>query len=239
MKRLSYFVSLYIYTLLIPQNVLGQDSLSAQKISLSLDIYSKHLWRGFSNGTSISIQPGFQYNYHNFSAGIWGAYAIDGSYTELDLYASYTIGNIEVMLFDYFCPVNPVQTFNFFEFRKGRTKHTLDLNVVYSNQSKHPFSLHLATMIFGDDLNTDTGNNYYSTYIEPALNLKYNKTRIKLFAGFSPFKGYYAANISLINTGLSVSRKFQIARKFVLPVNTIIALNPSNGKLAISLGLNI
>lgn len=235
MKKLAFILVLLCFTIASE----AQDSIRRHSISASLDVYSAHLWRGAKNGTSISIQPAAEYSYGNFSAGIWLAYSIDRSYTELDLYASYSAGSFTITLYDYFCPPNPVKQFEFFEFTEGKTKHTLDLNVVYAQPEKHPFELLVATMVYGDDLNSETGNNYFSTYIEPAVHFHPWKSDFKIFAGFTPAASYYADQAAFINLGASISYKLKIHRKVVIPVTAKFMYNPVDEKAFFAVGVNL
>lgn len=237
MKRLG-LLTIAIF-LLFPYPAQSQDSIRRHTFDVSLDVYSQHLWRGFANGTSVSFQPSVEYNYYNFTAGAWGAWCPDGSYTELDLYLQYSKASFTLTLYDYFCPVNPVRNFEFFEISKGKTRHTFDLNLEYADPEKHPFSLLVATMLYGDDLNPETGNNYYSTYIEPAAGFDIGKVRLKVFAGLTPVKSYYASQAAFVNTGVSVSRAFRITGKFSLPVKASLVHNPDKGNTWFSLGINL
>ena len=209
------------------------------KVDFSLDIYSKHLWRGFVNGTSLSIQPSVEYSYGNFSTGAWAAASIDGSYHELDLFAGLQLGNFKTTLYDYFCPVKPLHSNEFFEIKEGKTKHTFDLNVEYADRSKHPFALLAATMIYGDDLNPDNSRNYYSTYIEPSYNIDLGKTGIQAFTGFTPVKSYYAGSAAIVNTGITVSRKFIITETYTIGSKIKFAYNPVKKHGWFSLGINL
>ncbi len=237
MKRLGLLI-ITIF-LLFQYSAYAQDTIRKHNIDVSLDVYSQHLWRGFANGTSVSLQPSVEYNYKNFSAGIWGAWCLDGSYTELDLYLAYSKANFTLTLYDYFCPVNPVKNFEFFEISKGKTRHTFDLNLEYSDPERHPFSLLVATMLYGDDLNPENGSNYYSTYIEPAAGFNIGKVRLKVFSGLTPVKSYYASRAAFVNTGVSVSRVFRITNKISLPLNASLVHNPHKGNTWFSLGINL
>lgn len=237
MKRLgSLTITLF---LLFQYSTLAQDTIRKHNTNISLDVYSQHLWRGFANGTSVSLQPSVEYNYGNFSAGVWGAWCLDGSYTELDLYLAYSKANFTVTLYDYFCPENPVKNFEFFQINKGKTRHTFDLNLEYSDPKRHPFSLLVATMLYGDDLNPDNGGNYYSTYIEPAAGFDIGKVRLKVFSGLTPAKSYYASRAALVNTGVTVSRVFRISKKNSLVLRASLVHNPHKGNSWFSFGINL
>jgi hypothetical protein len=126
MKRLGLLILAHFLLLAAP--CFAQETNTSHEFDASLDIYTQHLWRGFSNGTSVSLQPAAECKFNGFTAGAWGAWCIDGSYTELDLFVAYKKGAFSATLYDYFCPVNPVEKFEFFEITQGQTKHTFDLN---------------------------------------------------------------------------------------------------------------
>jgi hypothetical protein len=237
MKRIGLL--LLIFFLIFHETVVCQDSLSEQKVGASIDVYSRHVWRGFANGTSASIQPSIDYTVNKITGGAWGAWCIDGSYFEIDLFLSYKKGDFTATVYDYFCPANPVETFEFFEIRKGKTKHTFDFNLEYANPEKHPFSLLFATMLYGDDINPATGNSFYSTYIEPAAGFNLGKTNLKLFAGLTPFKSYYAEQAAIVNTGISVSRNFRIDKKVQFPLKATFLHNPYQHKSYLTFGINL
>ena len=209
------------------------------EIDFSIDLYSKHLWRGFSNGSSLSIQPAIEYSNSGFAAGAWAAFSVNGSYHELDLYAAYKLGSFSVTFYDYFCPVKPLADNEFFEIQQGKTKHTFDLNVEYSQPDMHPFALTVATMIYGDDLNPDNGMNYFSTYVEPSYNATFYTIDVKAFAGFTPFESYYAPSAAFVNIGTGLARKFSVAKKFDIEARIILAYNPSINKGWISFGIGL
>jgi hypothetical protein len=237
MKRIELL--LLVFFLIFHETVVCQDTLSERKVSASVDVYSQHVWRGFANGTSVSIQPSIDYTHNNFTGGAWGAWCIDGSYFELDLFLSYKMGNFTGTVYDYFCPVNPVEKFEFFEIGKGKTKHTFDFHLEYANPGKHPFSLLVATMLYGDDINPATGNSFYSTYIEPAAGFNLGKAHLKLFAGFTPGKSYYAEQAAIVNTGISAGRNIRIIKKVQIPVKVSFAHNPYQHKSYLTFGINL
>ena len=237
MKRLGLLVLTFL--ILSALNSYAEKDNDGHKLDFSLDMYSKHLWRGFANGKQLSIQPAMEYSYSGFSTGAWAAACIDGSYYEFDLYTSYAPGSFVITLYDYFCPVQPLSDNEFFEIEEGKTRHTFDLNVEYSQPDKHPFAILTATMIYGDDLNPETGKNYYSTYIEPSFNTAFYTVEIQIFAGFTPFKSYYASSASFVNTGLAFARSIPITPKFSIEANMKFAYNPDSKKGWLNVGISL
>ena len=217
----------------------AESAESKHEFDFSVDLYSKHLWRGFTNGNSVSIQPAIGYSYSGFTAGAWAAVSVDGSYHEFDLYIAYKLGSFTVTIYDYFCPVKPLTDNEFFEIQQGKTKHTFDLNVAYSQPDKHPFALTVATMIYGDDLNPANGKNYFSTYIEPSYNATFYMVNMQAFAGFTPFESYYSQSAAFVNTGVSLARKFPVTKKVDIEAKIKLSYNPAINESWISFGIGL
>lgn len=163
----------------------------------------------------------------NFLIGAWGAYTVDNSYTEFDLYASYTFSNFTLAVLDYFCP-NPTQKFNhLFNFNRGTTKHTLDATLSYNGTEKLPISIMVSTLFYGDDINSSTGKNFYSTYIEAGYHWRPKQnTEIDFHLGFTPFKGYYAPQPYMVSSGASVTQTIKVTPTFSIPINGRLIVNP-------------
>ncbi len=237
MKRLGYVFAALILLTGIKSYAVADET--KHEINFSVDLYSKHMWRGIVNGNPVSIQPDIAYSYSGFSTGIWAAVSTDGSYSELDLYTTLTFNDFSVTLFDYYCPQKPVLNHEFFEIEQGKTRHTFDLVMKYSLPGKYPFSILVSTLFYGDDLNPQTGRNYYSTYIESAYNNTFHSFNFQAFAGLTPFAGYYSESPAFVNIGAGVSRKFSTGMKIGFEPKIKFAYNPTVNKGWISFGLNL
>lgn len=213
-----------------------ESSRSKLKLSSKLDLHSSHLWRGFKNGNSLSIQPTVAVSNESLNFGAWAAYASNDSYFEIDLFAEYTYKSVTFSLYDYYCPT-ATQINGFLEFRKHQTRHTLDAMINW-NPRKVPFRVLASTFVLGDDISPKTGNQAYSTYIEPAFVWNYKKISGDVLFGFTPFKGYYAQNFSFVNLGTSISYKMKIGR-FELPIQAKGSYNPALKLSWYSIGITI
>tara|TARA_B110000116_G_C16782701_1_gene559213 strand:- start:980 stop:1639 length:660 start_codon:yes stop_codon:yes gene_type:complete len=84
--------------------------MSTQKIKaqfdVGADIMSRYVWRGSGYSNGPSVQPYISYAAGNFEIGFWGAYANDALADELDLYASYSIGPVDLTVTNYVFPDN-------------------------------------------------------------------------------------------------------------------------------------
>lgn len=213
------------------------DTLS---FDMSADFRSRHIWRGSLTCNTWNVQPTMNLSKKNILVGVWGAYTVDNSYTEFDLYFSYTMGNFTLALLDYFCP-NPADKFsNLFNFNRNSTKHTLDATLSFNGTKKIPVSIMASILFFGDDVNTATGKNYYSTYIETAYHWKPNpKMDVDFHMGFTPFEGYYASQPYVVSCGASVTQRISVTPTFTIPVSGKLIVNPYTESVYLVFGFTL
>ncbi len=234
MRRIGSIILLFIVVL----NTFGQSSEEQSKpnLVLNLDVLSSHLWRGFKNGNSYSIQPTVSFNYKGLSTGAWAAIAGNDSYFEVDLFTEYSYHNVTLSLYDYYCPPS-TQMNSFGEFRKHHTKHTLDAMLSWTPDSI-PFKIMVSTLILGDDLSKTSRKQSYSTYIEPAYVWYWKRFSGDLFVGFTPFEGYYASKPSVVNVGATFCYNLRI-QNFELPLQAKVSHNPILESTWIMLGVSL
>ncbi len=199
------------------------DSLS---FDFSANIQSRHVWRGTLTCSAWNVQPTVNLSKGNFLVGAWAANTFDSSYSEFDLYVSYTIGGFTIALLDYFCPDETLAFNRLFDFNQPTTQHTVDATLTYNGPDQFPITIMASTLIWGDDLD-DEGNNYFSTYIEAGYSLKpWVNTQFDLIAGFTTHNGYYAQGANMVNLGLQFEQPLLISDKFTLPIFGKIHVNP-------------
>ena len=216
---------------------MASDSL---KFDISADFRSRHIWRGSLTCSAWNIQPTMHLSSSNFLIGAWGAYTVDNSYTEFDLYASYTFKRFTIAVLDYFCPSETVRFNHLFNFNNKTTKHTLDAVISYNGTEKFPFSISASTLFFGDDKNPNTGNNYFSTYIE--ANYKWEISELlktDFHVGFTPFEGYYSTGANVVSCGLSVTQNLRVTSNFTIPINGRLIVNPNTENVFFVFGFTL
>lgn len=203
----------------------GQEPIENSKpeLNIKFDILSSHIWRGFKNGNSLSIQPTVSLSGKAWNTGVWAAYAGDNSYFEIDLFVEYIYRSITFSLYDYYCPAS-TQMVGFVDFRKHHTKHTVDAMLAW-NPKHIPFKFMASTMVLGDDLSPSTGRQAFSTYLEPALTWEWKRFSGDIFLGITPYKGYYSSSPSIVNFGAAVGYNLKIS-KFELPIQSKVSYNP-------------
>lgn len=230
MKRIVTLATILFFSVI---SVYSQETETKAKITPSVSILNKHVWRGSLNGSTPSIQPSIDFTYGNLTIGAWAGYCTDDSYREFDLYVEYTKGAFTASLYDYYCPKN-YGTNNYsysdndaFDYTSDTTRHTFDFMLSFNGTDNIPFRCMGSTFVFGDDKDKDL-NNRYSTYIELGYMAKLQKNALDFFVGFTPFDGYYSDEFEFINAGLSVSRTLEITQSFKLPMKATIFANPKS-----------
>ncbi len=201
---------------------------------------SRHVWRGTLTCKAWNIQPTFNVSRKNFLIGTWAAYTIDNSYAEFDLYLSYTVGSFSVAILDYFCPDENQQFNRLFDFKQPTTKHTIDAILTFNGTNNFPLQIMASTLIYGDDLEPNSGKNYFSTYVEANYSLERTPIqRFDFFIGVTPYKGYYANSFNIVNAGFSIEQNLIITENFQIPVFGKLHLNPFKESIHFVFGLSI
>ena len=232
MKKTSLFLVIYLF---LPIYLFSQDSISKKvsPFSFNTDIVSSYLWRGFQVSDLPQIQPELGFSKGNFEVGCWATQSINGNYSELDLYASYSKGAFTFMLADYYTFTdNPEKSY--FSYSKKSTNHSLEGSVLFEGPDKFPLSILLSTYIYGNDRDT-MGTNYYSTYVE----LLYSLKNFDFTIGATPFEGLYADKFAMVNLGIRYNKEMKISENLSLPVYFSIVTNPYSEKFYFAVGITI
>ncbi|QBZ97986.1 hypothetical protein GS03_01485 [Flavobacterium sangjuense] len=168
------------------------DTLSVEKekkLSLTLDVVSRYLWRGQCwGGDYVAVQPTIEYAVTpKLTLGFWATtnfksdyFYPDGvtsykGYQEIDFYVTYQLNDfLQLQVWDYYWPsVEKVEGINngFFNYGKDGVK-TVDamLYFDFSEGYKYPFNATISTLIAGNDFRYDNnGENpkqNFTTYLE-------------------------------------------------------------------------
>ncbi len=213
------------------------DSLS---VHLSANFQSRHIWRGNLTCSAWNVQPSLSVSQKNFLFGLWGAYTVDNSYSEVNLYASYSIANFTFTVYDYYCPNETLKFNRLFDFNRHSTQHTVDATLTYGGTERMPFWVMASTLIWGDDNDNVTGNKFYSTYIEAGYTWQYRKAwEFEFLLGGTPFEGYYAPRANLVNVGFGAKQTLSISSGFRLPIFVKLVANPYEENLYLVFGATI
>lgn len=217
----SFFIAL-----ILALNTYSQSDSSKQNpFSVNVDLVSSFIWRGMDVNMAPNIQPYAEFETGNFIFGTWASYAVNGSYSEVDLYATYTKGLFSITLTDYYTSPDS-GSWNYFNYCPKKTLHTFETTLGFSGTERVPLSVNASVFFYGNDLNSEE-NPYYSTYIEA----KYEFRNIDLFCGVTPFEGLYKDSFGVVNTGITLKNNIKVNKTLDIPFNISLIANPSSQKV--------
>jgi hypothetical protein len=219
-----------------------QPALFAQEnnrweVDFRTDLFSRHLWRGDQLGDAPAIEPEISLTKGNFGFSIWGATTFDNSYNEIDIILNYQVlPFLNISFYDYYNPLPDAEN-EFWKYKGDEMRHSLELTADLEKDN-FPLTLLTGVFIYGDNDSISNGERY-STYIEPGFNFKIAQMDFRLFAGFTPFGGYYSENFNFINVGATFSDSFAVAPKLEIPVEITFCTNPSTSQTWFIVGIGI
>ncbi|MDF1550005.1 MAG: hypothetical protein P1P88_19425 [Bacteroidales bacterium] len=226
-RKLIVFVCsiLMIYNVSNAQE--NYDSTQTNNFALSLDLVSSYVWRGLVFSDAPNLQPylAFTNNKGNFTVGAWGSYSLADYFSEVDIFASYSISNFTITLTDYFVMSQQLNN-HFFNFENETTNHALEGSFTYNGPESFPIQLLVATFFYGFDKNAQ-GDNNFSTYFEASYPFKWKKNNLDVFMGMTPGEGLYADYFAVTNIGISNSREVKINDRLSIPIKGSLIINPN------------
>jgi hypothetical protein len=223
------------------------------KLNVAADIVSRYVWRGLDFGASPNIQPTLSLTAGNFEIGSWGAISTLGTYSEVDLYAKYTLGGVSLGVTDYFFPTDGIPAADgqkYFNWKNASTGHVVETFAQYKGGEKFPVSLLASVLVYGNDkdfskmeidaaTSDTTFKNNYSAYVELGYSFNVKGQALDVFAGFTPAAGFYGSEAAVVNAGISTSKKIAITDKFELPVKASLITNPLTQNIYFVLGITL
>lgn len=207
-------------------------------VYVNVDFVSSHVWRGGKSGNAPSVEPLLEFNYGNLTLGTWAAATFDQKYKELDLYLSYQVNAFSITLFDYYCPPEKLSEARFSNFHGSDTYHLYSTDVSFNGNQKLPFTFTASTMMYGMDMDPETGKYYFSTYLETGYSKSWNNNSVSTKIGITTHKGIYAEKAALVNTEMSYTKTFEFDR-FNLPLFSRLIYNPYSGKAFVVGGFSV
>lgn len=197
-------------------------------VKAEADFVSSYVWRGLYVGPA-SIQPGISLSAGDFTVGVWGSSSFNGTWREFDLYAKYSIGNLSILLTDYFLPhdLPDGEKISYFDY----SEHVVEATLGYTFGESFPLSLVWNTNFIGDD--------DYSTYFEASYSIPTSFANIDLIIGATPKAGFYSDGFAVVVTSIKASKEIVINDKFSLPVYTQAILNPDSRDVFLVFGMKL
>ncbi len=211
----------------------------SQNFYLSADIVTNYIWRGLVFSDKPNIQPYLAYtnNKGNFSFGGWGSYSLADYYSEVDLFVSYSVGNLTFAIWDYFLMTQDINN-KYFNYDKDSTYHAFEAMITFNGPESFPLELIASTFFYGIDKDAN-GDNYYSTYLEVGYPFKWKANNLKVYFGMTPQEGLYASDLAVVNIGMKNTREIKITDKFSMPISGSIIVNPNTENIFFVLTLTI
>jgi hypothetical protein len=222
---------------------LSVNELSAQnkklEFSSKLDLLTRHLWRGSHSGTAPTLEPTLSVKKSKFSFTAWGAYSLDESYQEVDLYVSYSTKHIEISLLDYYCPTSDFTDSKFFDYDSDLSPHMIDSSVKLKASKKFPVSILASVILYGRFDHDENEDQRYSTYLELAHNFKVEDKNLSASLGFTPFEGYYDDKANLVCASLYLHDSIKFSETYQLPVKCGLTLNPAKERVYLTFAFKL
>ena len=223
-KVSAFWKSVFLLVMITVPSVLSAQENQKGEFYGSLDVSSKHLWRGMPAGESPMVKPTVGFNKGNWDIYFWGAIDFKDTYREANIGIRYTLGNFALELMDYFYPRSKDDVF---DLRSSTTTHQVEL-IAYYEFEDIPVHLTAGTFVYGDDKN-EKGNHAFSTYFEGGYTHEFNeKNALSAVAGVSVGKGMYTdytKSFDLVNLTAEYTRVFTIWI-YDLPVTASYTYNP-------------
>lgn len=174
------------------------SQLHAKDFSVSgyLEASTAYMFRG-SKGCGANVSPCLALKWKDLMLQTYGYVSFDGTYKEVDLELSYSIGPVSFRFGDYYFHMSGIaQPDNYFCYAKNATNHMQEA-IIYYEPQKLPFALRWFTFIFGDwipDADSARGKPSFSSYLEAELYHEFTpNSRLSLVGGASVLKGMYTS----------------------------------------------
>ena len=200
-------------------------------------LQSRHIWRGTKMGTAPAVEPSVTFTQGHFSFNVWASVTTNNSYSELDLIPSWQFGELTCSVLDYYNPV-PDEKNQYLKFKGEQNRHSLEITLDNYSGDKSRLKWMIGTFIAGDK-NDETGNPFYSTYLELKYPFSFLKIDAEPFVGATPFKGFYADKFAVINSGLALSKEIKLSSNLSIPIMLTYTYNPYEDNQLVTLGTGL
>ncbi|MBI9055333.1 MAG: hypothetical protein JEY96_16030 [Bacteroidales bacterium] len=229
-----------IFTFFVSQlHANENEKIEILNAEFKIDFMSMHTWRGFATSKSPTIEPSFEITRNNSTSGIWLAHSLDGNYSELDLYFKYSLKSFSFAIYDYYCPPSYRESDEITNFDKYSTNHTIELDAAFNATQNFPISILVATMVYGDDKNSETNENRYSTYFQFSYSTTIDNNNINLALGFNAFESYYGDKFGVVNASIGIARTLKAFKSKEIPLQAAIITNPLANSIFLKFGFTL
>ena len=231
MMRIVKSMLLLCVVFFLALNAHAENELKKMNVTQSIKVVSRHVVRGFFTGNSPCIEPSLNFQTGKVTLGIWGAYAFDASYSEVDFYVQYNTPLFQYSVTSLYNPRQDFENSDFFDFESEESVHFLDGIVKFKGCEKFPISIMTSVMFYGE-VDRDMNNKQrYSTYIEFGYSNFIGGKKVDWALGLTPRQGFYAEEMNVVNMNMSVYDEIKLSEQYALPVSVGLSLNPVSERL--------
>lgn len=231
---------LFVLFSMTNMGIRAQENETKAELNVTTDVVSSYIWRGMVADPTPNIQPGMVFTYKNLTLGAWGSTNFTGTYREVDLYVTYTLGRFSLTVNDYCWDPN-ISSTPYFEYNNDKTGHIFEGSLLYTGGEKFPIKLTAATFFYGADKKWVGAKqeNQYSTYIEAGYPFNIRGKKLEACVGFTPEEGMYGNGMGITNLMLSSTRDIKISDQYTLPIKGSLIFNPQQSRAFFMLTISL
>lgn len=218
-----------------------------EHIGGSVNILTTH----YSNGAIVTDEPyvatDLYYKTKNnaLKAGIWGAYSVNGDFTEFDYYVSYALKGFTFALWDVY-NFSPDATYNnrqAFNYIAAETGHFVEASIAYQMPKKFPLKLYYSTVVYGRDRDRLNKKNIYTSVARleyPIIDVDGFKLEA-IVAGVFAWRSrstLYSETSGITDIRLRLSKDVMLG-SYKLPIYIVPLWNPQANLVHIQVGITL
>ena len=216
-NNLTKIFSVITLTMLISLSE-NKEASAQLEVSTGVDLVSTYVWRGVAY-SGPSWQPYLEAAAGNLTLGAWGSQGYDG-FQEMDLYASFNLGDLSIGLTDYYYPGS--------DYLDGDS-HAFEVNIGYSLGSLSLGANYILNEAVG------AGSAGGDMYFE----LGYSGSAADVFLGAGDGWHSGTGDFGIVNIGVTKSKEIKITNSFSLPISGAVIFNPDSEQLYILAGISL
>ena len=204
--------------------------------SVSADFVNQYVWRGQELG-QVSVQPTLELGYKGFSLSAWGNVGVSDpdDTKELDLTASYSLGNFTVGVTDYWTNDSEPR---YFLYDSHRTSHVFE---AFAGYDFGVAAINWYTNFAGADGVDKHGDRAYSSYLELTAPFSLAGLEWNAELGMVPYAtSYYDTDgFAVTHASLRAIKEIVVTDKFSIPLFASIVANPRAQKAYFVFGFTL
>lgn len=216
-NNLTKIFSVITLTMLISLSE-NKEASAQLEVSTGVDLVSTYVWRGVAY-SGPSWQPYLEAAAGNLTLGAWGSQGYDG-FQEMDLYASFSLGDLSIGLTDYYYPGS--------DYLDGDS-HAFEVNLGYS----------LGSLSLGANYILNEAAGAGSAGGDMYFELGYSGSAADVFLGAGDGWHSGTGDFGIVNIGVTKSKEIKITDSFSLPISGAVIFNPDSEQLYILAGISL